>query len=319
MKARQYLLRCLPVAGLLALASCAETEMVAHTAKQIDRAEAPAGIYKVGRPYQIAGSWYYPKVDYDYVETGIASWYGPNFHGKSTANGETYDQYALTAAHRTLPLPSMVRVTNLENGRAIKVRINDRGPFARGRIIDLSRRAAELLGFVNQGTARVRVEILDRESRELARLAQRGEAQDSAPPAVPTVAVAVQELPASGSLAAAVSAPQTPAPAAIARGDAGADRAATASPARPAEEVARLPVEPTAIFVQAGAFEYPANANRLRARLSALGNAQVAEARIGERRYYRVRLGPLDSVEHADRLLEILSSNGLTDARVIVD
>src|SRR5262245_12419431 len=102
------------------------------------------GVYKVGKPYQIAGSWYYPAVDYDYTETGIASWYGPDFHGKDTANGEAYDMNALTAAHRTLPMPSMVRVTNLENGRQIVLRVNDRGPFARSRIIDVSRRASQL-------------------------------------------------------------------------------------------------------------------------------------------------------------------------------
>ncbi len=93
-----------------------------------------AGVYKIGSPYKIAGTWYYPKEDPDYRETGIASWYGPGFNGRVTANGEVYNQDDLTAAHRTLPMPSIVRVTNLDNGRSIKVRINDRGPFARSRI-----------------------------------------------------------------------------------------------------------------------------------------------------------------------------------------
>lgn len=186
-------LRCLPVVAVLFLGACAETELVAHTAKQVEPSDRPTGEYKVGQPYEIAGIWYYPKVDYSYSETGIASWYGPNFHGKRTANGEIFDQHAMTAAHRTLPMPSVVRVTNLENGRSIKVRINDRGPFKRGRIIDLSRRGAELLGFVSKGTAKVRVEIVESESRQLAAVAQ-GATDDRTPEAVPRVAVVTQEL-----------------------------------------------------------------------------------------------------------------------------
>ncbi len=111
----------------------------------------------VGRPYRIAGKWYRPAVDNNYDQTGTASWYGPNFHGRLTANGEIFDQFALSAAHPTLPLPSYVRVQNLSNGRSITVRVNDRGPFANNRLIDLSRRSAEVLGFINAGTARVRV------------------------------------------------------------------------------------------------------------------------------------------------------------------
>lgn len=126
------------------------------------------GTYKVGKPYQVEGLWYYPKVDLAYDERGVASWYGPNFHGKKTANGEIFDMTLISAAHKTLPMPSVVRVTNLENGRSLIIRINDRGPFVRGRIIDLSRRAAELLGFSNKGTAMVHVRLLQDESRRAA-------------------------------------------------------------------------------------------------------------------------------------------------------
>src|SRR5262245_27499003 len=124
---------CLCVLALLSLAGCTETELVIDQNKTVEDNE-PAGpvTYKIGDPYQIGGVWYYPKVDYTYDQTGIASWYGPGFDGKATANGEIYDQNALTAAHNTLPLPTVVRVTNLENGRAIELRINDRGPFAHG-------------------------------------------------------------------------------------------------------------------------------------------------------------------------------------------
>ncbi|MFZ5608644.1 MAG: septal ring lytic transglycosylase RlpA family protein [Pseudomonadota bacterium] len=119
-----------------------------------------AGV-KVGKPYEIAGIWYYPKDDPAYDEVGEASWYGPGFHGRATASGERYDMNALTAAHRTLPMPSYVEVTNLDNGRKMVLKVNDRGPFAKGRIIDVSRRAAQLLGFHAKGVERVRVRRTD--------------------------------------------------------------------------------------------------------------------------------------------------------------
>ena len=114
-------------------------------------------MYKVGNPYQIDGTWYYPREQPDYDETGVASWYGPNFYGQRTANGEVYNAGDLTAAHRTLPMPVNVRVTNLDNGKSMVLRVNDRGPYAKGRIIDVSEQAAKLLGFYGIGTARVRV------------------------------------------------------------------------------------------------------------------------------------------------------------------
>lgn len=125
------------------------------------------GILKIGTPYDIAGRTYIPAYDPHYVEEGMASWYGPGFHGRSTANGERYDQNGLTAAHRTLPMPSMVRVTNLENGRSAVLKVNDRGPFAKDRIIDLSKKSAETLDVIAKGTARVRVEYLPDETRQL--------------------------------------------------------------------------------------------------------------------------------------------------------
>ncbi len=115
------------------------------------------GRYMVGQPYKVAGNWYRPRENRAYDQTGLASWYGPNFQGRVTANGEVFDQNFLSAAHPTLPLPSYVRVQNLANGRSLVVRVNDRGPFTRSRLIDLSRRAAEVLGYIDQGTARVRV------------------------------------------------------------------------------------------------------------------------------------------------------------------
>jgi rare lipoprotein A len=118
------------------------------------------GRYQVGKPYRVRGKWYRPKEDPNYAATGLASWYGPNFHGRLTANGEIYDQYALSAAHPTLPLPSYVRVTNLDNDSSVIVRVNDRGPFHANRVIDLSSKAADLLDFKRAGVAKVKVEYV---------------------------------------------------------------------------------------------------------------------------------------------------------------
>ncbi|MFM7347238.1 MAG: septal ring lytic transglycosylase RlpA family protein [Tagaea sp.] len=191
----------------LALSGCSQIKLGATAVKSIQGpGEAPAqaqpraqGTYKVGEPYQIAGVWYYPAEDWTYDETGIASFYGgertgTNFHGLVTANGELYDMNALTAAHTTLPMPSLVRVTNLENVRSIVLRVNYRGPFVRGRIIDVSRRAAQLLGFEAQGTARVRVEILGDESRQL-RASLTGRDDMRTVSAAPRTAVASDALP----------------------------------------------------------------------------------------------------------------------------
>ena len=159
------------------LSSCAETQLVSHWVKNVSwpGQKESKGTYKVGNPYKVENVWYYPEENFKLKETGIASWYGPNFHANNTANGEVFDQHELTAAHRTLQMPSLVRVTNLENGRSVVVRVNDRGPFKRGRIMDLSKRAAQLLGFINKGTARVRIKVLEKESMILAAAAQRGE------------------------------------------------------------------------------------------------------------------------------------------------
>ena len=315
------------LALLGSLLGCAETQLAVHNAKTLGQPEAgipQTGTYKVGKPYQIANVWYYPREDYSYDETGIASWYGPGFHGKYTANGELYDQNAMTAAHRTLPMPSLVQVTNLENGRSVKVRVNDRGPFAHGRIIDMSKRAAELLGFTNQGTAKVRVQILEPESRQLAMLASGGTAGGAPPPpAVPVEDVAVQELPPVGGAAAQPAPVRTaaaePAQTGATLSDAEPQRLRTATLAAPEPVVTQVPVRRTDIYVQAGAFTQVANAVRLRARLSSLGNVQISKALVGQDAFYRVRLGPVAGVEQADRMLELLLDNGFNDARVVVD
>ena len=147
-------LSALALTGAVSLAGCATTSLP----------DAPKSIsagggahYKVGAPYKIAGKWYAPKVDTSYDETGLASWYGDEFNGRPTANGEIFDKRRLSAAHKTLPLPTLVEVENLANHKKIIVRVNDRGPFVGDRIIDLSHAAARELGFEHQGVAKVRV------------------------------------------------------------------------------------------------------------------------------------------------------------------
>lgn len=362
------------------LAGCAETTFAVNAAKQVTASDQrQQGIYKIGDPYQINGTWYYPAEDYAYNETGIASFYGGeqqgvNFHGRLTANGEIYDMNALTAAHRTLPMPSLVRVTNLENGRAVVLRVNDRGPYARGRIIDLSRRAAQLLGYEGKGTARVRVEIIADESRQL----KAAMLQGNAPPgteivaAAPRGAVQSDALPpppgarSAGTVALTAmpppSATLSPAPPPTTRLRNGRSVASTETLGRPAApvtasgpnavasgpqataaaaplaavplppEVAALPVpeqvkaratvtqqqvQPTAIFVQAGAFSNFDNASRLSLRMARYGRAQVSAATVNGQQFYRVRIGPVASVQEADNILDTIARE-VPQARIIV-
>ncbi|HEV2678006.1 MAG TPA: septal ring lytic transglycosylase RlpA family protein [Aliidongia sp.] len=299
----------------LALAACASKPAAVQTSS----AEKSQGTFKIGKPYPVNGVWYYPSADLNYDETGIASWYGPDFHEKATANGEQFDQNALSAAHKTLPLPSIVQVTNLENGRSIEVRVNDRGPFVGNRIIDLSRRSAQLLGFEGQGTAKVRVKVLSSESiqaQSIARLNGSDTAPIEVPQAAPHQTVVAEALPP------AVGVPLAPPQAAQA-----AAAPATPPAARPASlqepelpnMVLLYPVKPTHIYVQAGAFSLGDNATRMKARLSGLGDVSVTGARVNGIDVYRVRLGPIGSVDEADQVLARAVGAGATEAKIVVD
>ena len=307
------------------LSGCAEMNLFGHMAKSVggDTPPPPAASastnYKVGKPYQVAGAWYYPQEDFAYDETGIASWYGPDFHAKLTANGETFDQNAVTAAHKTLQMPSIARVTNLENGRSIIVRINDRGPFVNGRILDLSRKSAQLLGMEGKGTAKVRVQILPEESRVLA-----GKLKPDSAGNEPKVASAAPR----GSVTAETLAPP---PGVKNNGSDNVTIASSAQPKRPGmtpeaverevatQEVKSVPVRPTSIYVQAGSYGRHDNANRMVARLSKVGKAQLQQVNVQGKTLFRVRLGPVASVEEADRVLDSVVAAGAQDARVVVD
>ncbi|MBH89405.1 MAG: hypothetical protein CMF71_04140 [Magnetovibrio sp.] len=308
---------------LTALGACAETQFVAQTVKHVskDKDKTSLGKYKIGNPYQIKNVWYYPKVDYDYDETGIGSWYGAKFHGRKTANGEIYDMNSITAAHRTLPMPSFVRVTNLENGRTMNIRINDRGPYARGRILDLSRRSAQLLGFEKQGTARIRVRILEKESRAIARkLKGETELAEVGSPitvkSLPKTKVSSHTLPAIGSKdqISLVSAPVSRSPQSVVVPP---NNDLVSSP--PDEKVTVEKVsQQVRIYIQAGAFSNFENANKVRANLSGLG-AKISSILINGQDFFRVRVGPMVSVDQADQMLERVFRSGYTEARTIVD
>ncbi len=149
----------LKAAGVPAAATLASLFLASFGLATPVAADSPQ--YALGAPYRVKGRLYVPRANPNYDRIGTASWYGGAFHGRRTANGERFNMHAMTAAHPTLPLSTLVRVTNLDNGRSITVRINDRGPFARGRIIDLSRAGARALGFEARGTTRVRVAVVD--------------------------------------------------------------------------------------------------------------------------------------------------------------
>jgi rare lipoprotein A len=212
--------------------------------------------------YDVFGKRYYVLSSSDaYVERGVASWYGPGFHEVRTSTGEPYDMYAMTAAHKTLPLPAYVRVTNLQNGRSVVVRVNDRGPFVGNRIIDLSYTAAARLDMLRDGTAMVEVRAI-------------GPASD---------------------------APLTAA-------------ANAADPAVPAAQRAPL-------FVQAGAFADPANAERLAGKLrgGSFGKIFVRDDFIAGRHLYRVRIGPVPDVAEFDHIVAALEQSGVHDAHLALD
>ncbi len=240
----------------------------------------PQGVYKLGQPYQIAGRWYYPEFDPSYDRVGVASWYGPEFHGHTTANGEVFDRHELTAAHPTLPLPSIVRVTNLDNHRQLELRVNDRGPFVGDRLIDLSQEAARELGFESQGTARVRIQFVGLADAQ-------GEppqpSRHDAPSPPPTSLVA--EAPAPSLSDALISSAQ----------------AATCS----------------GHFIQIGAFAEPARAARAVARLQGTTAIPVRTQAPAGDPLIRVRLGPIADPGAVEATLYQLKQGGYSGAFIV--
>lgn len=291
---------------------CSRVELASHFVKKgMDYADnsKSMGHYKVGSPYIIKGKKYYPKVDYRYNQKGIASWYGPGFHGKSTANGERYDQNDLTAAHKTLPLPSIVRVTNLENGRSVIVRVNDRGPYAHGRIIDMSKRGAEVLGFKNNGIANVRVQVLEAESRHVAELAKTGKSTRG-------IEVAMNKK--------SYKPPKINAPTqAFEEPEPVYQQASVSVQSETLTEPAVRKAGTTAFsghktFVQTGAFSTRDAAMRYSSSLSDYGRAQIFTTEQDGRTLYRVRFPSLN-IQAANNLVARLNADGYQNAIIVVD
>ncbi len=352
------------LAALAGVTGCSETQLAAHVVKSVatpanTARETPAGSggkYKVGKPYQVNGTTYFPRVDPDYNRVGIASWYGADFHGKPTANGDVYDMNALTAAHTTLPMPSKVRVTNMENGRSLILTVNDRGPFVKNRIIDVSRRAAQLLGFAQQGTAKVRVEIINHRTDaniQSAALIQ-GDGV-GVPPTYPSggatqpvgvdpvAGVSMQRAaPPPGAklsnkgpaMVRPVLARETgPVPAAAANAPAPVPAPATtpvkavAAPPPATNAPAAMPVvaaaptipAPRALYVQGGAFRNQDNARALRRQFVQFGPTEIKPATVDGKTFYRVRLGPVYDTADAEDLLSQIVDAGHDHARLVVE
>jgi len=247
---------------------------------------------RYGNPpfYEVFGKRYYVlSSSVGYWERGVASWYGPGFHKERTSTGESYDMYGMTAAHKTLPLPAYVRVTNLQNGRSVVVRVNDRGPFVSNRIIDLSYTAAAKLDMLRHGTAMVEIRSIDPTVAPPLTLAAAGSPAPSGSPAPAPV-------PAAAPLT-VMPAAQTPSP---------TPAAALGGPG---------------LFVQAGAFSDPANAQRLAARLrgGSYGEVYVRDDQIAGRKMYRVRIGPVPNVAEFDRVVAALERAGVKDAHLALD
>lgn len=272
--------------SILALSACSGGGLV-WDGTPANTAPAPSGgVVKIGKPYKIAGKWYTPSVQPNYDEVGYASWYGPQFHGKSTANGEVFNMNQVTAAHKTLPLPSYVRVTNLSNNRTIIVRVNDRGPFVGDRIIDLSRRSAQLLGFEKKGVEKVRVELVEyKGGKYIVPTSSRRENKEDRTIDIP--------MPVGNVLSTPV----------------------------PAQTAVDVPVSTVGDrhFVQIGAFSSQSSAEALVGTLSALGPVMVQPVSVGKNILFRVRLGPFDNAGQADKALSGALSAGFDKARIFTE
>ena len=249
--------------------------------------QAVVGHYKVGQPYQVKGRWYRPEYDPNYAKVGTASWYGADFHGLPTANGEVFDKDQISAAHPTLPLPSIVRVTNLENGRSLDIRVNDRGPFIGDRLIDLSEAAARELGYEDRGLAKVRVQFL----------ALADDARGTRP--TPTVARS-EPRPA-------------PAPAKVPPREVQLAALDLPSPAHAAAPTCSLGPQ----LIQIGAFGETDQVSAAMAMVEGLAPVQVEPVFAGDRALARVRLGPVSNPRLAADLLERVVAMGYSDAFMV--
>ena len=268
--------------------------------------------YVLGDPYQAGGVWYYPREIFDFDQTGLAVVVSEN--KAVTADGEAYDPTALAASHASLQLPALARVTNLENGRQVLVRINDRGPGTPSRLIGITPRTALLLAAADPAAIRVRVQVLESESRQMA---------DAMRPAGPVLSIAVQpELGVQSETLAPPPGAISARRAAIAAPKPQADVSAPTAPAIPLrlpEAVTQASPDPGRLAIDCGGFSTKSAANLLRGRLSALGAYAGTDYNAPRDRAYVVRIGPLANVAEADAMLRRALAEGATDARIIVE
>ena len=312
------------VMGAAALGACA-TPQPKFAAKHPVAGPTPGqlpngagGRYKVGSPYEVAGVWYVPKEEPNYDEEGLATWYGGAHHLKRTANGEVFDRFALSGAHTTLPLPSIVEVTNLGNGRTLQVRVNDRGPFKNGAIIDLSQAAAQQLGFERDGTARVRVRYVGPAPLGApdAGLRHAAYAPSPTPPAeqLPAAPIPYAGLNPAPAEVAVASQPLAPIPAAAPS----APAVAEASPSASIAAAAPVAVGAAAYRVQAGAFADQANAQRVLGQLGGDLSATIEPVtRADGVTLYRVMVEGAADEGQAWALRDRVAAYGFTEARVV--
>lgn len=321
----RYLPLCLGLAALitggLALNGCSSTgsDPFAGRASPMYQGSGPlpkgGGRYVVGNPYEVGGRRYYPSEDESYDKVGVASWYGPKFHRRMTSNGEWFDQDYLSAAHPTLPLPSYVRVTNIENGRTLVVRVNDRGPFVADRIIDLSKQSADVLDVRRKGTAQVRVQYLGPAplNDSGTHLASMNRQLDSGA-AVMVAEISPPDSPTQPTL-------QQLEPPAVEVAVLAADLGTTQDIGQDlgtAQDIGQNTGQDTGFYVQVGSFSDPSNAGRAEANLASLGRVETTPVDVERGRFYRVRVGPLHDQASAQVALARIQAAGHHDARVVV-
>lgn len=306
------------------LGACAETGFLAQLGKSVTGSagrSAGEGTFVVGEAYQAGGVWHLPREDYALDETGLGVVVRQPRGGR-TANGEAADPGKLTAQHPTLQLPAIVRVTNLENGRSVLVRVNDRGPVDGGRIIGLSEASARVLGLPADGVAQVRVQVVPEESRLVAAEARARtpvpESERIVVASAPRIPVESETLPPPpGARAATMVRVAAPLPA-----PPPAPPPLLAVPLRTdalPRTLRQQPPAPGRLWVQAGVFGSARNAEALRTRLAAAGPAHTSRVTANGRTLYRVRLGPARTVAEADHLLAATLRAGASDARIVVD
>lgn len=314
---------------VLFLAGCAGRETVTTYRGPMTPVVAKHAKRGYSKPYKIKGKWYHPRKFYEYREVGIASYYGGTdvFHGRKTSNGETFDMNRLSAAHKTLPIPCVVRVTNLKNGRSLNLKINDRGPFVKGRIIDVSRKAAQLLGFYRAGTTRVKVETLVPESLALARGHTRTVHSGYLRPAVQTKRVyhrkrRQQQSQPRYRQAVFIPPQKPPSPRAFLRNTVG--QQVFLPPLKPVRAPqlfqARGGGAVNGIFVQAGTFSDTSGARTVARALQAKrlpGGVKIYPLLNKGKRMYRVLLGPFRSSQDAKFLVHKIKKFGHTGAAVV--